>query len=428
MADIVVEFERISKDGLAVGVHDGREVFAYGALPGEKAVVEILRRPGARRIARVKEVLVASPARVPACEAHYLSCSPWQVIDYRAQVAFKRQMLEAMFAGITGQQLTAERFYESEQAFGYRNKLEFSFAQVNGRLRLAFFERGSPFRKVALDEGCLLGTTLMNEAALEILGLLAARGVDARQLKSLTVRESGTTQGVIAVLYVKDRQAAPLGLAPGRCAGFVVAWSDPRSPASLVSEVLETRGHDTLEERLLDLTVEYPFNGFFQNHVELFRKALEEIREFMPECEKAAELYCGTGAIGLAVRDRVKRLIAVESDPPSARFAQRNVERNRASNIEICEGRVEQLAPEIFAGADVLLLDPPRSGLHPKLIHKIVEAQPERIVYLACNPANQARDFGLLREHYRPVALLGFDFYPQTPHVESLLVLDRLPR
>jgi 23S rRNA (uracil1939-C5)-methyltransferase len=423
-----VRFDRMDASGMAVGRSDAGEVAAFGAFPGERAAVELVRRKGGLRIGRVREILEAIPERIPPAETHYLSCSPWQGIRYPAQIEYKKKILQELFQQAAGEPVRPDGFFDSAEIFGYRNKLEFSFAAMEGRLRLAFFERWSHSRKLPLEEGCRLGTARMNAAALAILERLAQRGIEPQTLKSLVIRESRSNGDVFAALFVRDRAVAAADLAGQECSGFLIAWSDPRTPAAVVSEVLVEQGRPTLTEKILDLEIEYPALGFFQNHVVLFERALEEIRASVPQCEKVVELYCGAGIIGLAVAGRARRVAGVESDAASAACARRNAERHGAGKFEILEGRAEQASPEILAGADVMILDPPRSGLHPKLIGKILAARPARIVYLSCHPARQAGEFAQLRECYRPVRLLGFDFYPQTPHLESLLVLERLGR
>lgn len=185
-----VQFDRMDASGMAAGRFEGNEVAAYGVFPGERAVVELVRRKGALRIGRVREILEAIPERVPPEESHYLSCSPWQGIPYAAQTAYKKQILENLFRNAAGAPVPLDGYFEAEETFGYRNKLEFSFTAAEGRLRLAFFERWSHARKIPLEAGCRLGTEGMNAAALGILERLAQRGIAPQALKSLVVRAS----------------------------------------------------------------------------------------------------------------------------------------------------------------------------------------------------------------------------------------------
>jgi 23S rRNA (uracil1939-C5)-methyltransferase len=417
-----LEFDRMTPHGMAAAeLPGGRTAVVWGVLPGERARVRPLRRQKGALVCRVEEILRASSDRIPPREAHYLSCSPWQVMTEAAQVSAKRRILEELFAGIP-----LAEFVAAETTWGYRNKLEFNFTEDEGRLRLAFHERGSPFRKVPLPEGCLLGSAAMNAAALEMVERLAERGVGEKTVKSLVVRGSAATGEVISGLYVMDENFDENDLALERSAGLAVFYSDPLSPASVATRVLLRRGAQQLTERVAELDLAFPLDGFFQNHVEVFSLAVEQIRRHVPVTGRIVELYSGVGSIGLALRDRAGEILAVESNPAAIEWAERNRRQIGAENYHPRAARVEDCAGELVAETDVVVADPPRTGLHPKLVAALARKRPRRIVYLSCNPANQARDIGLLGAAYRPVALTGFDFYPQTPHIESLVVLDRI--
>lgn len=426
--DRVVQFERFDATGMAVGVSsggDGRTVQAFGVLPGEQARVRVIRRRRGILLAEPEELLVVSPERVPPREAHYLSCSPWQVMAYPTQVTAKRRILEELFSRAIGRGIRLDAFHPSAHEFGYRNKLEFSFTAQEGTLRLAFFARFGPYRRVALENGCALGTEAMNAAAEEVVSLLDRTRVPVAMLKSLVVRQSRTTGDVVTVLFVRGDEFPLTEFPLARSAGFVLAASHPASPASVLGKILHQQGCVELEEDLAGLRITYPFDAFFQNHVELFALALERIRSYVEPVERIVELYAGVGVVGLALCDRARSVWAVESATSAALYAQQNAQRLAARQYEIVPGAAERVGVELLRSADLLLLDPPRAGLHPKLLNKILDARPPRILYLSCNPIQQARELAQMREVYELVALEGFDFYPQTPHIEALLVLER---
>ncbi len=424
----VARFETLDTSGMAVGSLVGEKtasVRAFGVLAGEEARVRVVRRRRGVLLVEPVELLVASPERVPPRETHYLSCSPWQVMKYDTQVAAKMSILENLFSQAAGREIRLSGFYRSRQEFGYRSKLEFSFTEGNGTLRLAFFRRFGPFRKIALEKGCALGTEAMNAAAKEVVAHLNEARVPASSLKSLVVRQSRTSGDVITVLFVQGEDFPVRELPLARSAGFVLVASRPESPASVIVKVLHQQGCVELGEDIAGLRIVYPFDAFFQNHIELFALALDRIRSHMPPGDRVVELYAGVGAIGLALCDRARAVLAVESAASAVQYAKRNAQQLAARPYEIVQGAAERVGVELLRSADMLLLDPPRTGLHPKLLNKILEARPPRILYLSCNPVQQAREFALLQETYELVALEGFDFYPQTPHIEALLVLER---
>lgn len=418
-----LDFDGMTPEGMAsarLAGSGGRTAVVWGVLPGERARVAPLRRHHGVLVCGLEGILNPSPDRIAAREPHYLSCSPWQVMSYAAQAREKRAILESLFPGTR-----LDRFVEAGTRWGYRTKLEFSFTEEQGRLELAFHERSSPFRKMALPEGCALASAAMNAAAREVVDQLRERGVPAKALKSLVVRGSVATGEALVALYVMQEGLDPGEFRVERSAGWALIYSDPLSPASVTTAVLRREGAACLSERVAGLALGYPLDGFFQNHVEVFAAALEAIRQYTPEAARLVELYGGVGSIGLALAGRAQEIVAVESSEAAVEFANENAVRNRVRNYHAQGGRVESCAEELVAGADVVVADPPRTGLHAKTIAALARSGARRILYLSCHPAKQARDVAMLGPAYRPVALVGFDFYPQTPHIESLVVLDR---
>ncbi len=418
-----VEFDRFNALGMAVAPipGDSRMALAWGVLPGERARVWPIRQQKGNLLCRAEEILTASPDRIAPREGHYLSCSPWQVMKYPAQVRWKRQILESLFPAVP-----LDRFVPADTIWGYRNKLEFSFTEDAGRLRLAFHERDSPRRMVALPEGCRLGSEAMNAAALEAVDRLGALGIGADRLKTLIVRGSAATGEALIALYVTDQSFAALDFPLERSAGQAVFYSDPLSPASVPTKLLRRHGPQEFTERIAGLDLVCPLEGFFQNHAEVFACAIKEIRRHVGPAGRLLELNSGVGSIGLALRDLAGEIVAVESNEASTVYAERNRRNAGAQNYRPVWSRVESCAEPLLAETDLVVVDPPRSGLPARLVGALARALPPRIIYLSCNPATQARDVALLGPAYRPAALVGFDFYPQTPHMESLVVLDRV--
>ncbi len=419
-----LDFDRMTPQGMAsASLPGGRAAAVWGVLPGERVRVAPIRRRHGVLLCRLEGILTPSPDRIAPREPHYLSCSPWQVMTYAAQTREKRAILQSLFP-----EIPLDRFVEADTRWGYRTKLEFSFTEEQGRLELAFHERSSPFRKMALPDGCALAGAQMNAAAKEVVDRLRERGIRAQALKSLIVRASAATGEALAALYVMQEDLDPGDFRLERSAGFALIYSDPLSPASVSTAVLRREGAACLTERVAGLALDYPLDGFFQNHVEMFAAALEAIRHYMPDAARLVELYSGVGSIGLALADRAQEIVAVESNDAAVEFAAENALRNGVRNYHARAGRAESCSEELLAGADVVVADPPRTGFDAKTIAALARSGARRILYLSCHPAKQARDVAMLGSAYRPVAFVGFDFYPQTPHIESLVVLDRKAR
>ena len=424
-----VRIEKIVPEGKSLAhLEDGKVVFVWGGLPGELIEINITKNKKNFATAEIVEVIEPSPDRVKPVEDHYLICSPWQVLPYSKQIDLKRNLLTEAFTEMADEKVKIDQFYESEEQFGYRTKMEYSFTyNEEGKIALAFHKRGVSDEYEVIN-GCKLGADKTNAAAQKITEVLnTLEGVGAKGLKSLTIRESKFSGQLIAVLLHKFKEyeiniaLSDLG---GLVDGIVIGYSTIKSPVSVLTELRYQEGIDSLEEEILGLKIQYPYDGFFQNNLPMFEKALLEIQKATPVCNKILELYSGVGTIGLALAGKAKEVSGLEIVAAATEYAEVNMKLNNITNYKAITLPDHKITSNMLAGTDVLVLDPPRSGLHPKTTAKILEALPSKIIYLSCNPVTQARDWANLREHYKLTHLVGFDFYPNTLHMESLIVLD----
>ena len=377
--------------------------------------------------------LATGSAAVAPCDGHFEICSPWRRLGYEEQLARKRQRLLELYDQGAGEAVPVEDFRGSPERFGYRTKMEFGFTQDGddtqdgdaGAVQIAFHKRGRRYEMQPLPHGCALAGDGANAAALAVVDRLNDAGVPARALKSLVTREARRTGDVVAVLYVKSEEfAGDLLSGLGGVSGAAVIYSRPDTPASVTTRVLGVEGRVDLVDEVAGLRLRYPHDGFFQNNIPVFERALADIAARITTTGMILELYSGVGAIGLSLHDRAQRVVGFELDAGAVACARANATHNGISNYETVTLSAQQIHPATLAAADVLVMDPPREGLAPKIVRRIANARPPQIVYLSCNPATQARDYALLQEVYQPVSLGGYDFFPNTPHIESLLVLE----
>lgn len=418
--------ERIAHDGSAEGTFEGKKVHIHGMLPDEEGVVEVKKKQGIL-IGTLKEIIKASPRRKTPEELHHLSCSPWQVMEYPLQSELKHALLSSLFGYY--EDTPRVGYTPATQFYGYRTKVEFSFCDRDGEneipLSLAFHERGGGARRLQLPNGCMLASERMNAVALAITQKLREQGYIARDLKTLVVRESKSEGKCIAILYAKKEQIAEFSVEDIEgLSGFIVFHSTEKSPASVPTKHLWVWGEDTLTEIIDGVSIRYSWDSFFQNNIPVFLEAVNIMKQYVPKGARVLELYSGAGTIGLLLSRTGAVVHAVEIVPSAVESALLNAQVNEVENYQAECLPAEAIDKEILHADDILLLDPPRSGLHPKLILAIKEKLPKRIIYLSCNPETQARDYSLLAEFYSIDLVHGFDFYPQTPHLESLLVLN----
>ncbi|OGR51620.1 MAG: hypothetical protein A2049_09960 [Elusimicrobia bacterium GWA2_62_23] len=425
MREITLEFKKIVGEGKALGRSEGKVVFCYGVLPEETARVRVTFEKKNFAEAELLEIVKPSPRRVAPKEDHYLSCSPWQVMDYEFQCETKKGLIEDLLYQTTKETIRLDKFYGAKEIFGYRTKIEYSFTGEPGALSFAFHKRGNYREKYLLPEGCALISPAANAAALKILGVINSLKLSTADLKTLIIRDAKKPGSRVAALFVKRRDIElPDMLLPG-LDGFLAIYSNPVSSVSQVDEILKTWGREFVTEEILGDKFYYGFDCFFQNNMELLAEALKEIRGAAFKCGKLVDLYSGVGVIGLHLRDLADKVLAVEASDSSAKYAALNAKDLGAKNFSMVCSLSEKMKDDLFDGTDILVLDPPRAGLHNKVIKRIMEILPKRIIYLSCNPITQGRDAAFFMEKYKIIRSAAFDFYPNTPHSETLLVFER---
>ena len=485
--------EKIVGGGQTLGtLVDGRKCFVWGGLPGETVTVRITKKKSHLVEAVVEEVVSPSPDRIqPRDPDSYLSTSPWQIMPLEIEQACKRQLIDDAFALHNVTLPAAIDIYCNNVAYGYRNKVEFSWYSEIGEsgdtLDLAFFRRGSKGKMVV--EGTSLARPEINNLARAIRDLLRHKRVAARQLKTLLVRcdQSGSC---VWQLYIKDRlpglitadEAARLPAQGGE-----IIYSDPRSPASRITERLVRFGDTTLTDTILGVPFHYACEGFFQVNIPVYEQALHDMKEWVPyDCnsqhsgrqlghhqkkpeqqgtnsqhgssnsfsegfafpasvcqkrqldqlaarrseekdvcetgEPALDLYAGVGTIGLTIGGGNVTLVEINAD--AVREMQRNITELDRTDARAVLAPSEQ-ALNYITGKEIVIVDPPRAGLHTDVTATLLQKLPPRIIYLSCNPVTQARDIALLQQHYRIAWHRGYNFFPRTPHIEHLVILNK---
>ena len=489
--------EKIVGGGQALGtLADGRKCFVWGGLPGETVTVRITKKKSHFVEAIVEEVILPSPDRIqPRDPDSYLSTSPWQIMPLEVEQTYKAQLIDDAFTLHNVTLPAAIDIYCDNVAYGYRNKVEFSWYSesvvsravpqkksglVSGpglfsdnnqeidadsdreessgdTLDLAFFRRGSK-GKIVVD-GTSLARPEINNLARAIRDLLRHKRVAARQLKTLLIRcdQSGSC---VWQLYVRDRlpeiitadEAAKLPAQGGE-----IIYSDPRSPASHITERLAHFGNTILTDTILGIPFRYACEGFFQVNIPVYEQALRDMKEWMlRDCNSqrsgrqlghhqkksgqlhvgpglfsddiravklsTIDLYAGVGTIGLTIGGDNITLVEINAD--AVREMQRNITELGRTDARAVLAPSEQALDHI-TGKEIVIVDPPRAGLHSDVIATLLQQLPPRILYLSCNPVTQARDVALLQQRYRIAWHRGYNFFPRTPHSEHLVVLDK---
>lgn len=395
---------------------DGRKVFVWNTLPGERVKARLIKQKRSYAEAIAEEILQPSAERVRPEEENYLATSPWQIMDYAVENRYKADIVRELFKH---EKLVVPPFNEARSAGTprqYRNKMEYSFWGDDSGLHLALHQRGSHGKQIV--GGSALALPAVDAAARAVCEELSRHHARAGDLKTIIVRVSQNGEAV-AALFTKLTKFAKLEL-PAALKGLRVYHSNPKSPASVRTKLLYELGDATLHDKLLDKTFIYDVDSFFQVNIPVFEQALQDIKKAVGE-DEITDMYAGVGSIGLSVASDVVELI--ELDPASVAMARKNFAQSGLKG-EAVEASTEQ-ALEFISDGRPVIFDPPRAGLHPKVVNQVLDALPPKIVYLSCNPATHARDLAFLQPDYDVTHFEVFNFFPRTPHIETLAVLMR---
>lgn len=415
MQDEILTIEKLVHGGQGMAtMADGRKVFVWGVLPGEKVTARIIKKKRQYAEAIVESVVEPSNKRVQPREENYLATSPWQIVDFAVENEYKKAIVQELF---TQAHVTLPDFAMTAVGsdWHYRNKMEYSFWGDDDGLHLALHNRGSHQKSIV--QGSELALPALDAAARAVLAeLQKLTDLRAGDLKTIIVRCSQAGEAAVS-LFVKPREFAKLDL-PKEVKGLRVYHSNPKSPASVPTQLLYELGDASLTDNLLGKQFTYDVDSFFQVNIPIFEAALSRMREH-GATEDLVDMYSGVGSIGLSVASRQVELI--ELDPATATMARVNAEKS-GLQAEVIEASTEKVLDYIVADKPVIF-DPPRAGLHDKVVARTLEVKPQHIMYLSCNPATQARDLAKLQEAYDITYFEGFNFFPHTPHIETLAVL-----
>jgi 23S rRNA (uracil1939-C5)-methyltransferase len=467
--ELKIESLAFGGEGVARIGDGGYVVFVADAVPGDRVRAVVHKRKRSYAHARTVEVIEPSPERIVPVADH--PGVPWQVLPYERQLQIKHeQVREALIriGHLDGFELS--EIVPAVQQWRYRNKLEYSFGQDGdaGELVCGFHAPAGANRVLAMDD-CLLASERGNLARQLALQWARAEGLTAwdrgrrsgagpagrrgghrreqrigpaadgrAQLRNLVVRE-GRHSGQLQIRIVTSEGELEAGsLAAALSAGLGdnlsgVLWSRSGSLAetTLGGEIELVWGEAKLPERLGELDLQISAEAFFQTNTEMAEELYGLVVGFaaLEGWERVYDLFSGIGTIALTLAPRAGELWGIELIEQAVADAIAGARANGVTKANFFAGDVRLALPELSRRAgrpDVLVVDPPRAGLSKKVVHRIIDASPRRIVYVSCNPttlapnAAQLADAGYRLRRVRPV-----DMFPQTPHIECVALLER---
>ena len=428
--ELELSIDSLAFGGAGVARLDGYVVFVQDAIPGDRVRAVVGKSKRAYAEARAVEVLESSPDRVAPRAPH--PGAPWQVLPYERQLEAKQGQVDDALRRIgrlDGFEL--EPIVEAVQPWRYRNKLEYSFGtDGDGRLVCGFHAPGRWDEIVEITD-CLLASEAGNAARERVVAWCRAQGLTAHDrrtgeglLRNLVVRESRRDGELQVRLLTSPGQLDREGLAQAAEPLGGLLWTQLDSVAETTQggETELLSGSDRLEEEILGMRVRISPAAFFQTNTEmaerLYRLAIEYAA--LAASDRVYDLYCGIGTIGLLMAPRAREVWGLELVEEAVADAIANAKLNEVENASFFAGDVRLALRELVERAgrpDLLVVDPPRSGLSQKVVRRVIETGPRRIVYVSCNPTTLAPNAAQLVQDggYRLRRVRAVDMFPPDP-------------
>ena len=453
--------EDIGSEGKALVKINDMVVFTRHAIPGDIVDLQVIRKRKNYQEAVITRIYEFSKERVKPFCSHFGDCGGcvWQFLPYEKQLFYKQKQVVDQLTRIGKVKLPViSPILASENKIFYRNKLEYSFSTRRWLTReeidsgnnffdsdsLGFHASGQ-FDKVINIEKCWLQPDPSNAIRTYVYQYAIDNGrefFDIRNqkgfLRTLMIRTSARNEVMVVLSVFRDDREALSGLLNSVKENFPSVTS--------LMYVINSKGNDTISD--LDIMLYYGRDyileemenlkfrigpkSFFQTNSAQAYNLYKVVREFaaLTGREIVYDLYTGTGTIAQFIAGNAQKVVGIDYVPSAINDAVINASLNQIDNVFFFTGDIKELLKLNFTKEhgkpDVIITDPPRAGMHKDVIESLLEILPEKIVYVSCNPATQARDINLLSSHYTVIKVQPVDMFPHTQHVENVVLLERV--
>ena len=439
---------------------DGRVIFLSNAIPGDVVDIETYKKRKAYYEGKAIKFHELSDRRVaPVCQ-HFGTCGgcKWQSMDYKFQLEFKEKEVTNNLTRIGHLQLPqVAPILGSEKTYFYRNKMEFSFSdsrwlttkeiaseeQLGNRNALGFHIPGM-WDKILDIEKCWLQEDPSNNIRNTIKSYAISKNLDffntrkqSGFLRTLMIRISSTGELMVLIQFFENHQDAITDLLEHIKQAFPQITSLLYVVNSKANDTIYDQkvhcyyGRDYILEEMEGLQFKVHAKSFYQTNSTQAYQLYKVTRDFagLTGNEIVYDLYTGTGTIAQFIAKKAKKVIGVEAVPDAINGAKENAKLNNINNVDFFVGDMKTVFNAAFIAAnghpDVIITDPPRDGMHADVVHQILKVSPQKIVYVSCNSATQARDLALLKNDYTITRVQPVDMFPQTHHVENVVLLEK---
>jgi len=453
MIEPIIEINDITIDGNGIGRYNNLVYFVSNTIPGDIVKVKILKHKKNYAIAVPIEYIKTSENKVNPICSHFNECGgcKWQHINYDQQLFLKEKHIKDEFLKILkpSHDLNFEflEINKSKKIFRYRNKLEFTFHNnlTNTNNLACGFHKLKKFNEVIDIDTCYLQEEPSNlirkfvknwaiERNIEFYNQIHHTGI----LRNIILRNNLHNDFLVNIVVSKfDNNIKDLSNLLIKefkeIKSVFLTINDKKNSSLTNTQYTILHGEDHIKESLDDLTFKIDAFTFFQVNtlqaLKVYKKICQIIEELNIKEEPILDLYCGIGTITLFVSKYAKKVIGVDNLKENINKAKSNLILNKIDNAEFILGEAEKVLKEgVFHNfkPKLIIVDPPRSGLHKRVIKYIQEKQPNFIIYLSCNPSTQARDISSLIDDYNIIFSEPFDMFPHTYHTENLVLLEKV--
>ncbi len=455
-----VKITDIGAEGKAIARLDGMVIFTTKVIPGDIADLQVTRKRTKYQEAKVVKIHEFSPDRISAFCEHFEVCGgcKWQYLPYEKQLYYKHKQVADQLTRIGRLELPEIRpIIGSANTTFYRNKLEFTFSHhrwltdeevksgkpIDEIPVLGFHVQGL-FDKVMDVRKCWLQPEPSNEIRNTVKEYALKNNLPFFNLKNrtgflrnLTIRNSLSGEVMVIVSFFHEDRPARESLLDfidkrfPEITSLLYVINEKGNDTLTDQEILLYKGRDYIVEEMEGLKFRIGPKSFFQTNTLQAYELYKVVREFasLNHNEIVYDLYTGTGTIANFIAGDAKKVIGIEYVPEAIEDAVLNSECNNITNTSFFAGDMKNILTENFINEnghpDVIITDPPRAGMSEDVIKSILIALPEKIVYVSCNPATQARDLQLMNDLYKVTKVQPVDMFPQTHHVENVVLLEK---
>jgi len=454
--EIQLKIEKLAFGGKGIGYIDDYVVFVARTIPGDVVKAKIFKRKTHYSEARLLEILQESPLRQEAPCPYFGWCGgcTWQNLSYTEQLNIKKAQVKESVEHIAGlENVKVMDTLPSKQIWAYRNKMEFSFSDkcwllpedleneaIKNDFALGLHVPGT-FDKILNIENCLL----QSDAANKVLDIVRRYSLDNHIqpygirsqegfLRFLVIRQSLYSNDIMVNIVTNAKK--PQLLLPLA----TLIMSEVQEVSSVLNNINTKKaqiaygeeevllaGSKSISDKIGDYSFEVSANSFFQTNTAQAEKLYRVVMDYaqLNGDEIVWDLYAGTGTISMFLAEKSKFVYALELVESAVKDGVRNAKKYGIKNLKFISGDLLYNLNTIEKKAQLIVVDPPRSGMHPKVCRFLSECQSERIVYVSCNPTTMARDLEILSENYRVLKIQPVDMFPHTYHIESVAQLEK---